>query len=501
MVDLARQTIDGLGRLIVTQGEGAGEPLVVLPWQRRFIAGALQTRTAALSVSRGAGKTTITAALSVAALVGPLRQPRGEVVIVAASFDQAKILFGHALAFLKPAIGADPRRWIVRDSSNVAEIEDRQTGSKLHAFGCNPDTIHGRAGVFLADEPAKWPKAKSDKMRAALRTALGKVPQSRFIALGTRPAGGEHWFQKMLDGGAGYSQMHAARKADPPFQMRTWRRANPSIDHMPELLATYREEARDAKRDPSELMAFKALRLNLGTEETELAILIEADLWASIEGEAERAGHCVWGLDLGTSAAQSAVAASWPATGRLEALAAFPSEPSLEERGLKDGVGALYRDCARRGELIQTGGKAVALAPLFRAALARFGPPAAIASDRWRVDEAHDALAEAGVPVCEFVERGQGYRDGGEDVRLFNRACLEGRVVPVVSLLMRAALLEARTAPPDPAGNVKLAKMTEGGRRLRARDDAAAAAILAVAQGRRMPDAPAPRWRYRRKAG
>ena len=32
----------------------------------------------------------------------------------------------------------------------------------------------------------------------------------------------------------------------------------------------------------------------------------------------------------------------------------------------------------------------------------------------------------------------------------------------------------------DPAGNSKLAKGSEGGRRLRARDDAAAAAILAV---------------------
>ena len=37
----------------------------------------------------------------------------------------------------------------------------------------------------------------------------------------------------------------------------------------------------------------------------------------------------------------------------------------------------------------------------------------------------------------------------------------------------------------DVAGNTKLAKKTEGQRRLRARDDAAAAAILAVAIGAR----------------
>ena len=43
---------------------------------------------------------------------------------------------------------------------------------------------------------------------------------------------------------------------------------------------------------------------------------------------------------------------------------------------------------------------------------------------------------------------------------------------------------EARSIA-DPAGNEKLCKATEGGRRLRARDDAVAAAILAVAEGSR----------------
>ena len=43
-------------------------------------------------------------------------------------------------------------------------------------------------------------------------------------------------------------------------------------------------------------------------------------------------------------------------------------------------------------------------------------------------------------------------------------------------------MAEARTVS-DPAGNAKLAKASQGGRRLRARDDAACAAILAVAEG------------------
>ena len=296
----------------------------------------------------------------------------------------------------------------------------------------------------------------------------------------------------MLAGGADYAQVHAAEPNDPKFQKRTWARANPSLAHMPDLEAAIRAEAKHAKSDPAMLPEFEALRLNLGTSDIATHRLIEADTWARIEGEAGRAGPCVWGLDLGTSAAQSAVAAYWPDTGALDCLSAFPAAPNLAERGLRDGVGSLYLDMARRGELITVGGNAVDLGALLGAALARFGRPFALAADRWREAELRDALNKAGVPAASLSLRGQGFKDGAADVRDFRRACLEGRCVPVVSLLLRNAMGEARTVM-DPAGNQKLAKNAEGGRRVRARDDAAAATILAVSSGYRAGGKPRPR--------
>ena len=192
----------------------------------------------------------------------------------------------------------------------------------------------------------------------------------------------------------------------------------------------------------------------------------------------------IWGCDLGTSAAMSAIAAFWPETGRLESVAAFPHDPPLSERGLRDGVGGLYQQCSERGELIQTGQRAVALPGLLREALDRFGRPARIVADRWREAELRDALDAAGVPLAALEIRGQGFKDGAEDVRGFRRAVLEGKVTPARTLLLRYAVGEARVTT-DPAGNSKLAKSSEGGRRARARDDAAAAAILAVAAGTR----------------
>ena len=86
------------------------------------------------------------------------------------------------------------------------------------------------------------------------------------------------------------------------------------------------------------------------------------------------------------------------------------------------------------------------------------------------------------VPMIEV--RGMGFRDGGEDVRHFQRAILSGQVKPQRSLLLRSAMGEAVTVS-DPAGNRKIVK-----RRDKSRDDAAVAACLAGAHVHRLLSAP-----------
>lgn len=490
MSGLADDVFHLLQRFPVTQGSHVGDTFKVLGWQKRLLRGIVNNRTSAISVARGNGKTTLLAGVASAALIGPLRQRRGEVVVVASSHNQARILFEHVLAFLDALIRQNRRRMRIADSQNVASIEDRETGCRVRCIGSDPRRAHGLAPVLtLCDEPAQWEHTKAESMVAALRTASGKIPGSRLVMLGTRPADPDHFFAKALAGDAGYAQTHAAGPDDPPFQRRTWKKANPSLDYMPDLEEAIRDEAALARRDPAMLAAFRALRLNQGTSDVEIQVLLDTELWRECEGDAERQGPCVWGIDLGTSAAQSAIAAFWPATGRLEVMAAFPSEPSLAQRGLLDGVGNLYVQCAQRGELIVRGGRAVDVVELMRHAFERFGRPAAAVSDRWRYDELVDALTAASVPPGTLVERGMGYKDGAQDVRDFRRACAEGRVSAAPSLLLRSAMAEARCVS-DPAGNAKLAKASQGGRRLRARDDAAAAAILAVASGVRRGVAP-----------
>ncbi len=474
----------------ISQGPRAGELFELLPWQRRFLRGALApgVSRSAVTCGRGNGKSAFLSAVATLYLGGPLAQPRGEVVVLASSFGQARQAIGEqVLWFLGGVEKIREVGWRVEDNSNRFVVTT-SSGSRLSVMAADSRRAHGRPGIVAAilDEPAQWPPGVGERLLAAITTSAGKQDSFRILAIGTRAASPEHWFSRWLEGGADYVQIHAALESDPPFQRRTWKKANPSLDAFPHLEKAIRAEAVKAKVDSGELAAFKALRLNLGVEEVGRQSLLDAGVWESCEVDVlpPAEGPCVWGIDLGSGHAMSAVAAYWPATGRLECLAAFPDNPGLAARGAADHVGSTYEKMHQRQELILTPGRVVVIADLLRAALARFGPPDVVVSDRWREGELRDGLDLAGVPASAFSARGMGFKDGAEDVRGFRRACIDGRVKASKSLMLRSALSEAVTIS-DPAGNAKLAKSSEGGRRQASKDDSAAACILSISAGER----------------
>ena len=486
---LGRALIDWLGKLTLSVGDLDGEPFTVWPWEKRFILGTFgQSGNAALSIGRGNGKSAFVAALAAAVVCpgAPLHDTKREVVCVASSFQQARVIFEDVLSYTR-SLGhdlGDRELWRRQDSQNMATLEYVRTGARVRCVGSDPKKAHGlRPYLVLADEGGQWEPGKSEAMVSALRTGLGKTPGSRLIALGTLPADGQHWFSQMLRD-APYHQLHSVGKDAPIYQARTWAKANPSMRYLPSLKAQIKAEAAAARRDGIMLQSFKSLRLNMGLADVVSGVLLEADVWVKIEGEAEREGEYILGLDLGGSTAQSAAAAWWPATGRLEGFAVFPEQPSLEMRATNDGAGSLYSECYRRGELLLAGDMVSDIAGLLTEALDRWGTPAAIAADRFKKAELIGHLNALDFPTADLVLRGMGFRDGSEDVRGFQLAALSGKVKPVKSLLMRASMSEARVTG-DVAGNWKLAKGSEGGRRSRAKDDVVAAMILAVAVGQR----------------
>ena len=472
----------------------------VQPWERDFMNRfEASSRDAAISVPRGSGKTKLAAAIGCAVVDPRSAFHGGEVVSCASSFAQARTVFEDALDLLGPVIAKGGTgkggAWRIQDSVKHCELQHRQSKARLRCVGADPAGLHGlRPRLVVADELAVWSSTKIDRALAALRTGLGKVPNSRMLAIGTRPATEDHPFAKMLSDPEVLSIVYAAAADDDPLAWSTVVKANPSLRVMPALRKELRKEMRLAALDPAALASWQALRLNMGVEDCEQTnILITADTWKSIEGDVPASGRCTWGIDTAEGTAMCGLAAYWPDTGRLDAIAVFPSHPSLKERGLADGVGRLYTDCASRGELLTLGRMAPDMTALCAEGLARFGRPVRVVADRERLRTLKDAL-HATVPTVPLVARGMGFRDGSEHVRVFRRGVLEGVVRPVTSLLLRAACASARIVY-DVAGSGKLAKGSESGRRARHRDDAIAAAILAVWAGIGSPLS-SPRWSY-----
>ena len=477
---------------MTTQGTGAGDPFKLVEWERKFILGAFAdgVSSAGVSLGRSNGKSTVVGALLACAFMpgSPLYKRYAENICVARTLEQAAISFRHALAFLREmGINIDSRaEYKYGDSTNYARIVRLSDQVSIRALPANPKSLHGRGGggLLICDEPSQW--QNPGPMSAALRTAAGKFDDTLTVLLGTQPADPTHFFSLMLNGKAKgvYSQLHAVPKETPAStygHLRTWRRANPSIDAFPSLKRALRDSWAATKGDPDQLAAFLSLRLNMGTADVETRMLISPEEWLSAEGTAPVQGQSVWGVDLGGSRSMSAVASYWPATGRLEALGCFPHHPGLEARERRDSCPeGTYRAMVRRSELILAGDRVADVKALLSAAVSKWGLPVGVASDRYRQAEFEQALSGVGLNIP--VEwRGMGWRDGSEDVRLFRRELRTGKVTPVEQLALRYSISECITRA-DPAGNEKLIKRTG-----KARDDVGVATVLAVAAAARHP--------------
>ena len=483
----AAEVIEWLEALRVTEGPLAGEPLKMLPFQRRFVRGLLKNSEAALTVARGCGKTTLCAGLGACAFAGPMAVPRGQIVIVASSLGQARITFNHVRWFLRPLLDSDTRRYREIDNSHECRLEDRETGANLRALGSDPKRAHGLAPLMvIADEPAQWPANYGPKMHSAMVTALGKHADAKYIAIGTRPEGEHHWFARMLFGGGPgvYSQVHAASDGDDDFAWKTVKKANPAIDHMPALKPSLMREREKAREGGSDLAMWRALRLNAGTAEVgEREVIVSVDNWVGcvVSVPPPREGPVALAFDLGGSASMTAAVAYWPETGRLEARGAFPADPGLAARGKADFVGDRYVNMAERGEIRTYPGKVTPVARFltdFAGSIEGCEVIGCVA-DRYRDDAAQQALAEAGIEwAMQWRATGAG-KDGSADIRAFQAEVLEAHLRTGPSLLMESAIAETVIGR-DTNGNPRLDKARSKGR-----IDALQAAVLAVGLGRR----------------
>ena len=225
---------------------------------------------------------------------------------------------------------------------------------------------------------------------------------------------------------------------------------------------------------PGDENSFRAWDLNQPLSPTREMILSPDDLRACFVDELPaRSGDCYLGFDFGEATSSTAACAIWPATGRMETWQAFGDVPALHERAKRDD--APYVQMSQRGELRTYPGRIVrpdAFLSDLQADLA--GCRVRAAADSYKDSEVRDFLDRAAVrwPI-DFRRVGAG-KDGGRDVRAFQRLVIQKRFSMIASLSLVTAVSKS-TLRRDGNGNPGLDKASSRGR-----IDVLSAAVIAA---------------------
>lgn len=484
-----------LESLKIPEGPKAGQPIKLAPFQKKYVRGALAdgVNVAVLSIGRGNAKTALSAGIALGAVKGVWdRQPRREVLIAARTRDQARIAFDFVVGFIRSLPEDEQKLFTIRRSPRLEiEYEGDGGGHFLRAIAADGKSALGSAPTLvLMDERGHWQADQGDALEHALLSGLGKRG-GRALIISTSAPDDAHPFSVWLDEAQEgvYRQEHRPAPGLPADDLESLKEANPGAAHgIGSSLDWLQGQARRAiARGGSTLTSFRLYNRNERVSGETRDVLLTVDQWLACEASdlPPRQGQVVIGIDLGGSASMTAAAFYWPETGRLEALGTFPSKPSLLDRGQNDGVSTRYVEMHDRGELTTLGDQTVPVAPWLLMVMAHVEGEtvAAITMDRYKQAELGEAIDKAGIRA-PLVWRGQGFRDGGEDCERFRRAAYDDKVKTAPSLLLRSAFADA-VCLRDPANNLKLAKARSTGR-----IDAAAATVLAVAEGARIMGRP-----------
>ena len=207
------------------------------PFQTRFLARALAPKvdTAALSLPRGNGKSTLSAHILERCMTpgDRLFQAGSEYLLGAASLEQARNVYRPLRAALEPLGG-----YRFLDSVTRLGAVHKPTNTRLRVMSSNARAAFGVVGTPLVvlDEPGAWEVNGGQLMHDAIQTAQGKPDSAlRVLYVGTLAPSEAGWWHDLIDAGTHGSvyvqALQGARETWDSWQ--TIRKANPAHGGLP----------------------------------------------------------------------------------------------------------------------------------------------------------------------------------------------------------------------------------------------------------------------------
>ena len=461
----------------------AGQPMILPDFAERFLRDGWLAHESACTMGRKNSKSAICAILALGHLVGPLRTPGWRGAVASVTKEKAAELRGQVAA-IAAASGLDVK---VKRSPYPGAIMS-STGT-LETLASERTAGHSSSfDLVIVDETGLLPE-RSRELLAGLRSSLS-AKSGRIIHISVR--GDSPLFAEILSNPAVTSHVYAAPAGCALDDVDAWHAANPGLACGIKQIAYMRAEVERIRGAPTDEPSFRAFDLNENLSPVREMILSPDDLRACFADDPPpRQGACFVGLDIGEAVSSTAACAVWPATGRVETWQAFGDVPSLADRQRRDS--APYAAMLARGELRTYPGRVVrpdAFLADLQTDLAGCRVERA-AADSYKDSEIRDFLDRAAVrwPV-DFRRVGAG-KDGGADVRAFQRLVLQRKLAMAENLSLVTAIAKS-TIRRDGNGNPGLDKASARGR-----IDVLSAAVIACGLAEPRFDRPERRRRVR----
>jgi len=502
-----------------TEGEKAGQPFALEPWQRDRIIrplfgwkradGTRLIRAMWLWVPRKNGKTELAAGLALLLLLGD-GEAGAQVYSMATNKEQASLVWkkAQAMAAASPALARELELY-------TTSIFCPATGGSFKPLSGNLRGKHGlSASGAIGDEVHEWENWEvADTVHKS--TAARAQPVEIFISTaGSADCAAAEWFEMCQEIASGELEdpttlvvIFAAPEGADWREEATWRAANPNfgVSVKPDFL---REECVKAQRTPRLENSFKRYHLNIWTEQVTRWLPMEAwrnlcsaepdnrRLWAELPDRL--AGRpCFGGLDLSITTDLTALAWCFPPLSPGERWVYLWRYwiPELTVRDPEADDNARNTLALRRRLQAFADAGALTLTPgnvvdndIIRAAVvadSRRFQVEWLGIDRFNaIDMATRLESEDGLPVQFF---GQGFLSMNAPSKSFERMVIAGQLEhgnhPVSGWMAANAATET-----DAAGNIKPTKAN----RARSKVDGIVAAVIATGGAIASPRGSAP---------
>ena len=446
----------------------AGNPIALPAFAEKFLRAGWGAHESALAVARKNSKSAVCAILSLGYLIGPLRTPGWRGAIASVSKEKASELRGQVAAIVA-ASGLD-RDVTIRRAPYPGRIES-STGT-LEVLSSDRTAGHSSSfDLVIVDETGHMPE-RGRELLAGLRSSVS-AKGGRIVHISVR--GDSPLFAEVLDNPATVAHVYAAPDGCAIDDKAAWAAANPALGTIKQAGYMAHEVNRIRSGAPADEPSFRAYDLNQALSPSREMILSPDDLRACFVAELPpREGPCFLGFDFGEATSSTAAAVIWPATGRMETWQAFGDTPPLADRARRDS--APYVAMQERGELRTYAGRIVR-PELFLADLQgelAGCKVAAAAADSYKDSEVKDFLDRAAIrwPI-EFRRVGAG-KDGGADVRSFQRLVHQHKIALAENISLVTAITKS-TLRRDGNGNPAVDRASARGR-----IDVLSAAVIAA---------------------